>query len=427
MLKPEKKIAELLRNPIWATSLDAGAGESGMYIDPSPGLGGILFYSASDTYNPEDGTGSVRVRLHEDGLKLYADAQTAATSNIQFIHSDAGGVIASMFGYYNSVADSKSLILQTDDTISAGQISQILIRTADTSTRSVLQLVTDLTSTLQYLKVFAASGTFNGFTVGADDTPDAMLDVRGDAIITGSLTVNGSVGSGAVAPSDAQYVTLAVNGTLTNERVLTGTSNQIAVTDNGAGSTVVLSTPQNIHTSATPQFTRMGLGKAANASYALEALQVGAGIQNTASLTNTQTAAANVGARLLFVGSSDTGIAGIAGAWEGAATTNSYLTLYTRQSNVFTEAIRITSSNFVGIAETAPKSKLHITGASGWIIQDEQDTNPTTTELDADDSIAIYNKADTFVIAYNNGGTMTYITIPLDGSTTTWTHSTSAP
>lgn len=81
----------------------------------------------------------------------------------------------------------------------------------------------------------------------------------------------------------------------------------------------------------------------------------------------------------------------------------------------------------VGIGIATPLSKLHIEGASGWIIQDEQDTNPTTTELDADDSVAIYNKADKFVIAYNNGGTMTYISIPLDGSTTTWTHNTTAP
>jgi len=58
-----------------------------------------------------------------------------------------------------------------------------------------------------------------------------------------------------IAPSDASYVVLDVNSTLTSERVLTGTSNQITVTDNGAGSTVVLSLPQNIHTGATPTFT----------------------------------------------------------------------------------------------------------------------------------------------------------------------------
>lgn len=45
------------------------------------------------------------------------------------------------------------------------------------------------------------------------------------------------------APFDAQYVTLATDGTLSNERVLTGTALQVTVTDNGAGSTVVLSIP----------------------------------------------------------------------------------------------------------------------------------------------------------------------------------------
>jgi len=62
-----------------------------------------------------------------------------------------------------------------------------------------------------------------------------------------------------IAPADAQYVTLATNTTLTNERVLTGTSNQIIVTDNGAGSTVVLSTPQSIATSSSPTFTGLTL------------------------------------------------------------------------------------------------------------------------------------------------------------------------
>ncbi len=42
------------------------------------------------------------------------------------------------------------------------------------------------------------------------------------------------------APSDAKYVTLATNATLTEERVLTGTANRISLTDNGAGSTVVV-------------------------------------------------------------------------------------------------------------------------------------------------------------------------------------------
>lgn len=65
-----------------------------------------------------------------------------------------------------------------------------------------------------------------------------------------------------------QYVTLAATATLANERILTGTTNQIVVTDNGAGSTVVLSTPQNLHTSANPQFATIELGAAADTTLA---------------------------------------------------------------------------------------------------------------------------------------------------------------
>lgn len=90
-------------------------------------------------------------------------------------------------------------------------------------------------------------------------------------------------------------------------------------------------------------------------------------------------------------------------------------------------AMVINSSGNVGIGTTLPQSKLHIEGASGWIIADEQDANPTTSELDANDAFAVYTKANKLVFAYNNAGTMTYVTLDLDGSDTTWSHGTSAP
>jgi len=62
----------------------------------------------------------------------------------------------------------------------------------------------------------------------------------------------------------------------------------------------------------------------------------------------------------------------------------------------------------------------------------ETTSDPSASELsvaggNALDVAAVYVKSNKLVIAYNNSGTVTYITIPLDGSTTTWTHSTSAP
>lgn len=66
--------------------------------------------------------------------------------------------------------------------------------------------------------------------------------------------------TGDFAPNDATFITLSTNATLPNERVLAGTTNQVIITDQGAGLGVVLSLPQNIHTAATPTFAGLTLG-----------------------------------------------------------------------------------------------------------------------------------------------------------------------
>lgn len=66
-------------------------------------------------------------------------------------------------------------------------------------------------------------------------------------------------GGGSGAPTTSQYVALALDGTLSAERILTGTANQITITDNGANGTVVLSTPQDIATASSPQFAGLTL------------------------------------------------------------------------------------------------------------------------------------------------------------------------
>ena len=60
---------------------------------------------------------------------------------------------------------------------------------------------------------------------------------------TGAAWVELATGGVAGAPVSAEYVVLALNTTLTGERVLTGTANQIAITDGGANTTVTLSIP----------------------------------------------------------------------------------------------------------------------------------------------------------------------------------------
>jgi hypothetical protein len=106
-----------------------------------------------------------------------------------------------------------------------------------------------------------------GSSSGAGDPEEITL---GSGLSMSGNTLTASGGGGSGAPDSALYVTLATDATLTNERVLTGTANQITVTDGGAGTTVTLSTPQNLHTAATPQFARVGLDVAADSSAKLK-------------------------------------------------------------------------------------------------------------------------------------------------------------
>ena len=105
------------------------------------------------------------------------------------------------------------------------------------------------------LQINAGGGIFGGYagaTCGAGDFVSGLSTA-------GALTCATPAGGGGGAPTTAQYVTLAVDGTLTNERVLTGTANQVVLTDGGAGNAVTLSLPQSIHTAATPTFATLTL------------------------------------------------------------------------------------------------------------------------------------------------------------------------
>lgn len=96
------------------------------------------------------------------------------------------------------------------------------------------------------------TSTINGAANFTFSSQYACARVRSDGTNYEASLLLPTATSGA--PTDAQYVTLATNATLSAERVLTGTASQITVTDNGAGSTVVLSTPQNIATTSQPTF-----------------------------------------------------------------------------------------------------------------------------------------------------------------------------
>ena len=205
-------------------------------------------------------------------FKLFADTPNTRTyanligtsTFVGFLISGTEGVPSSLlhlkstaptFRMEDSTASAKSLLVTVDANLATfGEVTGGTFFTLDLANKDV-KLDGDLLFT---------DATYDIGASGA--TRPRHLYLSGNAVIGGTITGT-TTGN---APVGSAFVTIGTDATLTSERALTGTSNQITVTDNGAGSTVVLSTPQDIHTSATPQFARLGVGVAANATEKLE-------------------------------------------------------------------------------------------------------------------------------------------------------------
>lgn len=95
--------------------------------------------------------------------------------------------------------------------------------------------------------------------MGWDDTDGMIKFIAIGDNLTYTHSTHTLSATGGSGVTDAQYVTLVTHSGLSAERVLTGTSNQITITDNGANGTVVLSLPQSINIGADVVFKTLKL------------------------------------------------------------------------------------------------------------------------------------------------------------------------
>lgn len=97
----------------------------------------------------------------------------------------------------------------------------------------------------------------------------------------------------------------------------------------------------------------------------------------------------------------------------------------------------VTTLLFVGVVFAAPPREWLATPTQQQailrLVQEQQQLDAAEKQLrDARTSRSrlpapAYNKNNKLVFAFNNAGTMTYVSIALDGAATTWTQSTTAP
>ena len=127
---------------------------------------------------------------------------------------------------------------------------------------------TDDGSNYTAFKVGTQAGNVTYTLPTADGSNTYVLQTNGSGVLSWAAP-----GGGGGAPTTAQYVTLATDATLSAERVLTGTTNQVTITDNGAGSTVVLSLPQSVDTAAAVQFASLGLGTSVASGFQMDVSQ----------------------------------------------------------------------------------------------------------------------------------------------------------
>jgi hypothetical protein len=181
--------------------------------------------------------------------------------------------------------------------------------------------------------------------------------------VTGVLPVaNGGNGTGSY--TDGQILIGNTTGNTLTKTTLTGTSNQVVVT-NGAGA-ITLSLPQSISTSSNVQFGQGGFGRTANLLGAGSAVSVSNASFSAVELirSTATTTTGDVGAINFFNGTTQTVSFAVRG--DGAADSGAF-EIWTKATSpgTLTRKITCTSAGNFAVNSTSPLARIESRDATG--------------------------------------------------------------
>lgn len=204
-------------------------------------------------------------------ITLGGNLTTSGANNVTFTTSGATNVTLPTTGTLATTAATSFSSLATVGTITSGTWNGTAIGAvyggtgASTVTQGDL-LYGSAANTWSKLAKDTTATRYLSNTGTSNNPAWAQVDLTNG--VTGVLpAANGGFGVDTSGVTNGQLLIGKTSDNSLNLATLTGTSDQITVT-NGAG-TITLSTPQSINTTSTPRFARLGLGTGAGATAVL--------------------------------------------------------------------------------------------------------------------------------------------------------------
>jgi hypothetical protein len=280
-----------------------------------------------------------------DGSSTRAEMFRVNGDNTISMNANTTKISAAELGYLSGVTSAIQTQLNATQPLDA---TLTALAALDTTTGYLKQTGTD---------TFTKTSTVAG--------ADVSGNISGNAAGLSTALVVGSGGTGQTTYTDGQLLIGNTTGNTLAKGTITGTSNQVTVT-NGAGS-ITLSTPQNIHTAATPTFAGVTIGQI-NDSNAVAALVISpiASAVNYVTLANAATAGiptltatsgtdTNVGLTIVSKGTGQLGV-------KSATNSTDAFSILKSDGNRILRADTTNTRVSVG-GNTAPTSTLHTLGS----------------------------------------------------------------